>query len=131
MLCALFLGFVVSKKMGAQKKMGKSKRKKKELSRSSIRGSPLKYHYSQKKKRAYYTLQRPRPKEGEQEGGSARVEGNDDDEEGLFAPMMILLKRVFVIGNTSTHTQEGVLFLSFFFRCVSVVAGRKMCGHLQ
>ena len=104
-----FLGFVVSKKMGAQKKMGKSKRKKKELSRSSIRGSPLKYH-SQKKKRAY-TLQRPRPKEGEQEGGSARVEGNDDDEEGLFAPMMILLKRVFVIGNTSTHTREGVLFV--------------------
>ena len=44
-----FLGFVVSKKMGAQKKMGKSNRKKKELSRSSIRGSPLKYH-SQKKK---------------------------------------------------------------------------------
>ena len=41
------------------------------------------------------------------------MEGNDDDEEGLFAPM-ILLKRVFVIGNTSTHTQEGVLFLSFF-----------------
>ena len=91
--------------------MGKSNRKKKELSRSSIRGSPLKYHYSQKKKRAYYTLQRPRPKEGEQEGGSARVEGNDDDEEGLFAPMMILLKRVFVIGNTSTHTREGVLFV--------------------
>lgn len=59
------------------------------------------------------------------------MEGNDDDEEGLFAPMMILLKRVFVIGNTSTHTREGVLFLSFFFRCVSVVAGRKMCGHLQ
>ena len=91
--------------------MGKSNRKKKELSRSSIRGSPLKYHYSQKKKRAYYTLQRPRPKEGEQEGGGARVEGNDDDEEGLFAPMMILLKRVFVIGNTSTHTREGVLFV--------------------
>ena len=45
------------------------------------------------------------------------MEGNDDDEEGLFAPM-ILLKRVFVIGNTSTHTQEGVLFLSFFFVCV-------------
>ena len=42
------------------------------------------------------------------------MEGNDDDEEGLFAPMMILLKRVFVIGNTSTHTREGVLFLSFF-----------------
>ena len=41
------------------------------------------------------------------------MEGNDDDEEGLFAPM-ILLKRVFVIGNTSIHTQEGVLFLSFF-----------------
>ena len=39
------------------------------------------------------------------------MEGNDDDEEGLFAPMMILLKRVFVIGNTSTHTQEGVLFV--------------------
>ena len=38
------------------------------------------------------------------------MEGNDDDEEGLFAPM-ILLKRVFVIGNTSTHTQEGVLFV--------------------
>jgi len=57
------------------------------------------------------------------------VEGNDDDEEGLFAPMMILLKRVFVIGNTSTHTQEGVLFLSFFLGVC--VAGRKMCGHLQ
>ena len=95
--------------------MGKSNRKKKELSRSSIRGSPLKYHYSQKKKRAYYTLQRPRPKEGEQEGGSARVEGNDDDEEGLFAPMMILLKRVFVIGNTSTHTHEKVFSFFLFF----------------
>ena len=56
------------------------------------------------------------------------MEGNDDDEEGLFAPM-ILLKRVFVIGNTSTHTQEGVLFLSFFLGVC--VAGRKMCGHLQ
>lgn len=118
-------------KNGGTKKNGQKQEEKKELSRSISRGSPLKYHYSQKKKRAYYTLQRPRPKEGEQEGGSARVEGNDDDEEGLFAPMMILLKRVFVIGNTSTHTQEGVLFLSFFFRCVSVVAGRKMCGHLQ
>lgn len=57
------------------------------------------------------------------------MEGNDDDEEGLFAPMMILLKRVFVIGNTSTHTREGVLFLSFFLGVC--VAGRKMCGHLQ
>ena len=44
------------------------------------------------------------------------MEGNDDDEEGLFAPM-ILLKRMFVIGNTSIHTQEGVLSF-FFFRCV-------------
>ena len=40
------------------------------------------------------------------------MEGNDDDEEGLFAPMMILLKRVFVIGNTSTHTHEKVFSLS-------------------
>ncbi len=58
------------------------------------------------------------------------MEGNDDDEEGLFAPMMILLKRVFVIGNTSTHTRRCSLSF-FFFRCVCVVAGRKMCGHLQ
>ena len=62
MLCALFLGFVVSKKMGAQKKIGKSNRKKKELSRSSIRGSPLKYHYSQKTKEPIIHSSVPDPK---------------------------------------------------------------------
>ena len=56
------------------------------------------------------------------------MEGNDDDEEGLFAPM-ILLKRMFVIGNTSIHTQEGVLSF-FFFRCVCYALVLKMCGTI-
>ena len=54
------------------------------------------------------------------------MEGNDDDEEGLFAPMMILLKRVFVIGNTSTHTHEKVFSFFLFPDALSSALTFKM-----
>ena len=76
LLCS-FLGFVVSKKRG-RKKNG-LKRGKKELSRISIGGS-LKYH--SRRKKDYYTLSVWTRRRERRKG--ARVEGNDDNEEGLL-----------------------------------------------
>ena len=49
-------------KNGGTKKNGQKQEEKKELSRSSIRGSPLKYHYSQKKKEPIIHSSVPDPK---------------------------------------------------------------------